>query len=95
MKEGDRKVSVLDDNHTKRSRDTRERKPQSKNDLKTLNKKEVKSEAYDVLVKSGVTVDPPEVYEDIVIHYMDDAYRSEDAVTDKKAHEMVAKKSGD
>eukprot|EP00268_Persea_americana_P042813 TRINITY_DN4288_c0_g1_i1.p1 TRINITY_DN4288_c0_g1~~TRINITY_DN4288_c0_g1_i1.p1 ORF type:complete len:822 (+),score=204.43 TRINITY_DN4288_c0_g1_i1:453-2918(+) len=103
MREGDRKASVLDDNHTKRCRDKKiERKPQPGNDLKTLNKKEVKSEASDVLVKSGVIaselntgVDPSEVYEDMVIHYMDDAYRSEDAVTDVKAHKMVVKESRD
>lgn len=103
MREGDRKGSVLVDNHTKRCRDKkREGKPQSGNDLKTLNKKEVISEASDVLVKSGVIaselntgIDPSEVYEDMVMHYMDDAYRSEDAVTDVKAHKMVVKESRD
>lgn len=99
MKEGDRKAS----SQTKRSGgdERRGRKPKSECDLKTLNKKEAKSELSDIPQDSGVTVsdsntatDPSEVYEDVVIHYMDDVNGSENTVADAKSREMVSKENG-
>ncbi|XP_058073550.1 uncharacterized protein LOC131222488 [Magnolia sinica] len=105
MREKDSKTVVPNSNQKNgSSKDKRrERKPHPEKDHKILSTKGVKCETLGTRprpdsstiisdLKAGT--DAPEVYESLVIHYMDDR-KSEVAITDGKSFEMAVKENGD
>ncbi|PON91663.1 nucleolar protein gar2-like protein [Trema orientale] len=99
MKEVDRKKTP-NTNRTKRSGKTEKRdlKPNQGNPGKTLNGKDAQSKASsaklvsrNLVSDSNTGTEPSEVYENVVIHYVDDVNRSEVAVQDPKANEIISK----
>lgn len=90
------KKKVQKSNQTKQSVRTprRENKSVQENGRRPLNAKESQSKpsrakpaSNSVISDTNVGTESPEVYENVVIHYVDDAYRSEEAVQDPKAQE--------
>ncbi|KAF8398437.1 hypothetical protein HHK36_017364 [Tetracentron sinense] len=104
MREMDKKKIVPNNSHIKRSGrgERREQKLRQENDCTMLNGKEVKSKTMDARRDSSILVsdqnagtESSEIYEDVVIHYVDDVYRFEKAPRDSRACEMVAKENKD
>ncbi|KAK9290799.1 hypothetical protein L1049_008977 [Liquidambar formosana] len=103
MKEtGKKKIS--NSNQTKRSGRTerRDAKLPQENARRTLNAKETgskasyaKSDSSILVSDSNTGTEPTEVYENMVIHYLDDVNRFEETPRDSKAHEMVARENKD
>nr|GLL36570.1 uncharacterized protein LOC109182259 isoform X1 [Ipomoea trifida] len=80
--------------------DKKGQKPQEKNGGKILKGKETDIKATSPPTNSRTSVsdpntgpEPPEVYENMVIHYVDDANRSVDTIQDSKTVKMVEKES--
>lgn len=101
MKQTDKKRSP-NINQPKRSArpDSKEKKLQQENANQTLRAKgtELKTSAArpdsSILVSDSNTgTEPSEVYENLVVHYMDDVYRSEVASQNSKSFEMTDKES--
>lgn len=100
MKEVD-KSKTININQTKRSKrtDKRDHKLNQANTGKTLNGKDGQSKASCIKSDSTVTLvsdsntgtEPSEVYENVVIHYVDDVNRFEEPTQDPKANELVSK----
>lgn len=103
MKETDKKK--ISNNQTKRAGriDRRDHKPHQENPSKTLKAKEARSSKASALTSdssilvsdSNVGTEPSEVYENLVIHYLDDVNRFEEAPQDLKANAMVSKENMD
>lgn len=99
MKEIEKKKTPTS-NRTKRSGRTEkgESKLHKENACKILNAKEMESKASHTNTSvndSNVGTEPTEVYENVVIHYVDDVNRFEEQPQDSKAHEMVLKENKD
>lgn len=100
MREIERK-QVQKNNQIKRASrpDKKGQKPQEKNGGKILKGKETDVKAASptnsrTLVSDPNTgPEPPEVYENVVIHYVDDANRSDETIQDSKTLRMVEKES--
>ncbi|XP_022747777.1 uncharacterized protein LOC111297325 isoform X2 [Durio zibethinus] len=76
----------------------RNNKPQKENGGKTLRAKETESKALkarsdttSLVCDSNVGSEPTEVYENVVIHYVDDVNRSEETYQDPKVNAMTTK----
>jgi hypothetical protein len=103
MKEIDKK-KISNNNQKKRSGriDRRDHKLPQEHVSKTLKAKEVRSKVpsptpdSSILVSdSNVGTEPPEVFENVVIHYVDDVNRYEEASQDLKTNTMIAKEIKD
>ncbi|XP_057982449.1 uncharacterized protein LOC131167655 [Malania oleifera] len=103
MKEIDKKKNP-NNNQARRSGRTekRENKQRQENAGKKLNAKEIDSktsyagsDSSVIVSDSKVSTEPPEVYESMVIHYVDDVNRFEEVPHGLKAHEMVGKENND
>jgi hypothetical protein len=101
MKEIDKKKNS-NNNQTKRSgrTDKRDHKLRQENVSKTLKAKETRSKVSSPTPQSRISVsdlnagtEPSEVYETMVIHYVDDVNRSEEEPQDLKANAMIAKEN--
>ncbi|XP_042944288.1 uncharacterized protein LOC122278217 isoform X1 [Carya illinoinensis] len=100
MKEtGKKKIS--NNNQTKRS-GRRDNKLHQENVSKTLKAKESRSKASfskpdssTLVIDSNTGKEPSEVYENLVIHYVDDLNRFEEAPRDLRTNAMVSKESKD
>ncbi|XP_015899037.3 uncharacterized protein LOC107432422 isoform X1 [Ziziphus jujuba] len=99
MKEVD-KSKITNNNQTRRSKRTerRDQKLNQRNSGKTLNGKDSQSRASYSKPDSSTLVsdlntgtEPSEVYENMVIHYVDDVNRFEEPSQDLKANEMISK----
>ncbi|XP_043693638.1 uncharacterized protein LOC122644101 isoform X2 [Telopea speciosissima] len=98
MRETEKKKALPNKNHVKHAGrgDQGERKPSQENTCKKLNAKEVESKILDARPGSTISVsDSTEVYENMVIDYVDDIYRSEEAAVDSVTQEMAAKENKD
>ncbi|KAF8403854.1 hypothetical protein HHK36_011960 [Tetracentron sinense] len=102
MREMDNKKSVTNKNPTKRSSGgkRRERKLHHENDCIMSNANKVESQTLDARPDSSIVVSDlnagtvsSEVYDNMVIHYVDDVNRFEKTPGDLKAREMVAKEN--
>ncbi|KAI9392182.1 hypothetical protein POPTR_006G056800v4 [Populus trichocarpa] len=89
-------------NQSKRSGKTerRDRKPNQASNIKGVESKALflakpDSSSAVLVSDSNTGSEPPEVYENLVIHYVDDANRSEEAPRDSKVNPMIAKASKD
>ncbi|KAI7998406.1 hypothetical protein LOK49_LG10G02951 [Camellia lanceoleosa] len=103
MKEIDKKTSP-NSNKTKRSgrSERRDHKLPQDNGCKNLTAKETvskisysKPESNVSVIDSNAGTKPSEVYENMVIHYVDDVNRLKEASQDSKTHEMVDKENTD
>lgn len=103
MKEIDKKKNS-NNNQTKRigRTDKRDHKLRQENVSKTLKAKETRSKVSSPTPRSRISVsdsnagtEPSEVYETMVIHYVDDVNRSEEEPQDLKANAMIAKENKD
>lgn len=99
MKEVDKRKTP-NTNRTKRPEKTEKRdlKLNQGNRGKNLNGKDAhskasnaKSDSRTLVSDSNTGTEPSEVYENVVIHYVDDVNRSEEAVQDPKGNEMISK----
>ncbi|XP_042492090.1 uncharacterized protein LOC122071756 isoform X2 [Macadamia integrifolia] len=98
MRETEKKKALPNKNLVKRAGrgDRGELKLSQENTCKKLNAKEVESKILDARPGSTVSVsDSTEVYESMVIHYVDDIYRSEEATVDSEGQERAAKGNKD
>ncbi|XP_043690627.1 uncharacterized protein LOC122641458 isoform X2 [Telopea speciosissima] len=104
MRETEKKKALPNKNHVKRTGrgDKGEHKLLQENTSKKFNAKEFESKILDsnpssiILVRdSNSGTESTEVYEDMVIRYVDDVYRSEEAAVDSEAPEMAARENKD
>lgn len=99
MKEIDKKKTPTS-NRTKRSgrTDKRDSKPHKEISCEILNAKETEfkaSHTNTTVSDSNAGKEPTEVYEKVVIHYVDDVNRFEEQPQDSKAREMVVEENKD
>lgn len=101
MKEIDKKKKISNNNQTKRS-GRRDNKPHQENVSKTSKAKESRSKASfskpdssTLVIDSNMGTEPSEVYENVVIHYVDDVNRFEEAPQDLRINAMIFKETKD